>query len=234
MSTFISFPSAPSESPSDVRIDSITTNSVRIQWHPISEHAHNGHLLGYTIRYHSSCYNHGGRENVSASTTSYTLSGLRTGARYDIWIAGYTLAGIGQESYRDIFTCKSSSIAEILRKIPWKSRQRSHLVSEYEIQLALRIWARCFWPSSRSTALKCPQGPFVYTFSFRSEAINCFVYTRNFRHAHILKWLLILNVRWNKHATHSHISGTQGVNTTPAIICRYQGISARAPDMNSL
>ena len=117
LSKFVSFPSAPSESPSDVRIDSITTNSVRIQWHPISEHAHNGHLLGYTIRYHSSCYNHGGRENVSASTTSYTLSGLRKGARYDIWIAGFTLAGIGQESHRDIFTCKSSSIAESLRKI---------------------------------------------------------------------------------------------------------------------
>lgn len=139
LSKFVSFPSAPSESPSDVRIDSITTNSVRIQWRSISEHAHNGHLLGYTIRYHSSCYNHGGRENVSASTTSYTLSSLRTGARYDIWIAGYTLAGIGQESHRDIFTCKSSSITEILRKIPWRLRQRSYiyLVTEYEIQLAL-------------------------------------------------------------------------------------------------
>ena len=85
---------------------------MHLQWYLISKHAHNGHLLGYTIYYYSSCYHHGGRENVSDLTTSYTLSGLRKGARYEIRIAGYTEAGIGQESYREIFTCKNCNIAE--------------------------------------------------------------------------------------------------------------------------
>ena len=85
---------------------------MHLQWYLISKHAHNGHLLGYTIYYYSSCYHHGGRENVSDSTTSYTLSGLRKGARYEIRIAGYTEAGIGQESYREIFTCKNCNNAE--------------------------------------------------------------------------------------------------------------------------
>ena len=85
---------------------------MHLQWYLISKHAHNGHLLGYTIYYYSSCYHHGGRENVSELTTSYTLSGLRKGARYEIRIAGYTEAGIGQESYWEIFTCKNCNIDE--------------------------------------------------------------------------------------------------------------------------
>lgn len=40
------------------------------------------------------------------------------------------------------------------------------------------------------------------------------LYTSNFRHAHVLKWLLILNARLSKYAKYSHISGTQGMNIT--------------------
>ena len=50
------------------------------------------------------------------STASYTLSGLRTGAKYEIRIAAFTVVGIGPESHEEIFTCKNCSIhvAEIL------------------------------------------------------------------------------------------------------------------------
>ena len=109
---------------------------MHLQWDPISKHAHNGHLLGYTIYYHSSCYNHGGRENVSASTTSYPLSGLRTGAKYEIRIAAFTVVGIGPESHNEIFTCKNCSVHG--------SRDSMSDFIENDSAFTLGAWARCW------------------------------------------------------------------------------------------
>ena len=73
----------------------------------------------------------------------------------------------------------------------------------------VRIWAQCWCPSTRSRAQKWALGPFVHTIfvsSGRSTALfsllsSCFKMASN-------------RVKWSNNK-HSHISGTQSVNTTP-------------------
>ena len=70
------------------------------------------------------------------STTSYTLSGLRTGAKYEIRIAAFTVVGIGPESHEEIFTCKNCSVHG--------SRDSMSDFIEIDSAFTLGAWARCW------------------------------------------------------------------------------------------
>ena len=70
------------------------------------------------------------------STASYTLSGLRTGAKYEIRIAAFTVVGIGPESHKEIFTCKNCSVHG--------SRDSMSDFIEIDSAFTLGAWARCW------------------------------------------------------------------------------------------
>ncbi|XP_068758033.1 receptor-type tyrosine-protein phosphatase F-like [Montipora capricornis] len=82
-------------------------DSINISIHPIPEKYHNGKLLGYNIKYRTSCYgipNFSAQVDVSASTRSYLLTGLLPGKQYYIRVAGFTSKGIGPYYGANTFT----------------------------------------------------------------------------------------------------------------------------------
>ncbi|XP_068712588.1 uncharacterized protein [Montipora foliosa] len=82
-------------------------DSINISIHPIPEKYHNGKLLGYNIKYRTSCYgipNFSAQVDVSASTRSYILTGLLPGKQYYIRVAGFTSKGIGPYYWANAFT----------------------------------------------------------------------------------------------------------------------------------
>ena len=84
-------------------------DSINISIYPIPEKYDNGKLLGYNIKYGTSCYGipkFSAQVNVSALTRSYILTGLLPGKEYYIRVAGFTSKGIGPYSRENAFTSK--------------------------------------------------------------------------------------------------------------------------------
>ena len=84
-------------------------DSINISIHPISKEYHNGKLLGYNILYETSCYGVpklSDHVNVSASTRSFILTGLRPGTNYNVAGAGFTSKGVGPYDWQNVYTSK--------------------------------------------------------------------------------------------------------------------------------
>ena len=82
-------------------------DSINVSIHPISQEYHNGKLLGYNILYETSCYailKVADQVNVSASTRSYILTGLLSGTKYNVGVAGFTSKGVGPYHWEVVFT----------------------------------------------------------------------------------------------------------------------------------
>ncbi|KAL9953601.1 hypothetical protein ACROYT_G041044 [Oculina patagonica] len=97
----------PSRSPYFRHIEDkyIKVDSINISISLIPEKYHNGILLGYTISYDAQCsQNSSGQVTVSASTTSYVLTGLLPGTQYYIRVAGFTSTGSGPNDGRYVYT----------------------------------------------------------------------------------------------------------------------------------
>ncbi|XP_067024678.1 uncharacterized protein [Acropora muricata] len=98
----------PTHPPRSFRLEFISADTLNLKWDSIPVEHHNGRVIGYTIWYRAGCEHNymfpGVRINVSVSTTSYTLTGLQPGTKYDLRIAGFTAAGIGHYERRDFFT----------------------------------------------------------------------------------------------------------------------------------
>ena len=92
-------------------------DSINISIHPIPEEYHNGKLLGYNIRYETSCNGVpklSGHVNVSASTRSFNLTGLRPGTKYDVAGAGFTSKGVGPYDWQNVYTSKQPFVSIVI------------------------------------------------------------------------------------------------------------------------
>ena len=93
-------------------------DSIKISIHPISEEYHNGKLLGYNILYETSCYGVDPKLsdnlNVSASTRSFTLTGLRPGTKFKVAGAGFTSKGIGPYDWQNVYTSKQPFVGILI------------------------------------------------------------------------------------------------------------------------
>ena len=92
-------------------------DSINISIHPIPEEYHNGKLLGYHISYETSCYGVpklSDHVNVSASTRSFILTGLRPGTKYNIQGAGFTSKGVGPYDWQDAYTSKQPFVGIVI------------------------------------------------------------------------------------------------------------------------
>ena len=92
-------------------------NSINISIHPIPEEYHNGKLLGYNIRYETSCNGVpklSDHVNVSASTRSFIFTGLRPGTNYNIQGAGFTSKGVGPYDWQNVYTSKQTFVGIVI------------------------------------------------------------------------------------------------------------------------
>lgn len=92
-------------------------DSVNISIQPIPVEYHNGKLLGYKIKYETSCYGvprSYGQVNVSASTRSYELTGLRPGTKYNVAGAGFTSQGVGPYDWQTVYTSKQPFVVIVI------------------------------------------------------------------------------------------------------------------------
>ena len=93
-------------------------DSIKISIHPISEEYHNGKLLGYNILYETSCYGVDPKLsdnlNVSASTRSFTLTGLRPGTKFKVAGAGFTSKGVGPYDWQNVYTSKQPFVGILI------------------------------------------------------------------------------------------------------------------------
>ena len=95
--------SVPSEGPGHVEYKIVSPDSVYIEWSEISQEHHNGILRGFYIAYRAQCSEgEGWSTHVGLFDRSYTITGLRPGTRYDIWIAGFTARGVGEDRHMDV------------------------------------------------------------------------------------------------------------------------------------
>ena len=95
--------SVPSEGPGHVEYKILSPDSVYMEWSEISQEHHNGVLLGFYIMYRAQCADgEGSSTHVGLFDRSYTIAGLNPGTRYDIWIAGFTARGVGEDRHMDV------------------------------------------------------------------------------------------------------------------------------------
>ena len=102
------FFAAPDGTPhiDDLEIDA--DGCVKIKWHEISEEDRNGVILGYKIHYRTACFpeDNPASHSVMAPSTDYKLCNITPGWQYHISVAGFTQAGSGPSSDREVFTGK--------------------------------------------------------------------------------------------------------------------------------
>uniref|UniRef100_A0A183ELR1 Fibronectin type-III domain-containing protein n=1 Tax=Gongylonema pulchrum TaxID=637853 RepID=A0A183ELR1_9BILA len=73
----------PSEAPSDVRAEAVSSTSIYVQWTPLPPEESNGILTGYRIKYKTKL--RGAKGNtlvVDGNDSSYTITGLEPGTQY--------------------------------------------------------------------------------------------------------------------------------------------------------
>lgn len=83
---------APSSPPQSVTATAVDPSSLRVTWQQPPEIDHNGPLTGYQIRYAQVGTS---TSTVSASSTSYTLSGLTPYVQYTVQVAAVNSDGTG-------------------------------------------------------------------------------------------------------------------------------------------
>ena len=92
-------------------------DSINISIYAIPEEYHNGKLLGYQISYETSCYGVpklSDHVNVSASTRSFSLTGLRPGTKYNVEGAGFTSKGVGPYHWQNAYTSKKPIVGIVI------------------------------------------------------------------------------------------------------------------------
>ena len=94
MSSLLVILTAPSASPSSVRVSEVNSSSITVQWGPVDCINRNGDITGYSVQY--------GSKTVSVSGDSsggmYVISGLMPSTNYSIQVAAGTSAGTGPYS----------------------------------------------------------------------------------------------------------------------------------------
>ena len=97
------FLSVPSRAPSNITFTNVRSTEVTVNWDPLPEQYANGRLLGYDVYFQETTYypvsSNLSSVNVTTNSTSVTLTGLRPGQRYHIYISAFTSKGVGPRSY---------------------------------------------------------------------------------------------------------------------------------------
>ncbi|XP_042172436.1 protein sidekick-1-like [Oncorhynchus tshawytscha] len=91
---------APSAPPKNMVASGRTNQSIMVQWQPPPEPQHNGLLRGYVLRYRlAGLPGEYQEKNISSPETNYCLlSDLIIWTQYQIQLAAYTAAGLGEYS----------------------------------------------------------------------------------------------------------------------------------------
>ncbi|NXM11471.1 SDK2 protein, partial [Ploceus nigricollis] len=92
---FYSVEGAPRTGPANVTILNITKHSALVRWDEIAAGDRLGFLQGYRISYTDSSRKRSPAVTLSASSTSYRLTGLKEKTTYRVQISGFTSAGEG-------------------------------------------------------------------------------------------------------------------------------------------
>ena len=100
---YFSVLSVPSRAPSNVTFTNVRSTEVTVNWNPLPEQYANGRLSGYIVYFQEAAYHsvssNTSSVNVTANSTSVTLTGLRPGQRYYTYISAFTSKGVGPRSY---------------------------------------------------------------------------------------------------------------------------------------
>ena len=93
---FLSIPPAPSAAPTSVRVSTVTSSTITVQWGAVDCIHHNGDITGYSVQY--GVQGSGStqtRDVMGGSVTEATISSLMPSTTYSIQVAAVNSAGIG-------------------------------------------------------------------------------------------------------------------------------------------
>ena len=98
---------APSASPTDVRVSVESSTSITVQWGPVECRHQNGEITGYWVRYGKEGSSEEEPKMVSGDSSGRvaTVSGLTREAVYTVQVAAVTSGGTGV--YSDLLTVKT-------------------------------------------------------------------------------------------------------------------------------
>ena len=101
--------SAPSAAPTSVRVSTVTSSNITVQWGAVNCTDRNGDITGYSVEYGIQGTAEGDRTVKMATGDSsggmYTISGLSAATVYTVKVAAVNSAGTGV--YSDSITAKN-------------------------------------------------------------------------------------------------------------------------------
>lgn len=95
--TVVSLLPVPTKAPTNVKVVSSTSSSIKVSWGPIPEDYRKGVILGYVVFYREQGFMPWSERDVSV-VYSKELTGLTSGKSYLVRVAGYTKMGRGAKS----------------------------------------------------------------------------------------------------------------------------------------
>ncbi|XP_031558188.1 protein sidekick-2-like, partial [Actinia tenebrosa] len=87
---------APEMAPSQLSAEAVDSTSIIVNWTEIQANKRNGIIIGYSVKWKEVNFDsEAGNISVPATPLSYTVTGLKIFTYYKVFVAGFTVIGIG-------------------------------------------------------------------------------------------------------------------------------------------
>ena len=107
----MTFPPAPSATPTSVRVSEVTSSTVTVQWGAVDCIHRNGYITGYSVRYGILGYGSNQTEIVTGGDATETIiSGLMQSTTHTVQVAASNSGGTGPYSSPVFFETLESKL----------------------------------------------------------------------------------------------------------------------------